>query len=152
MSLPDMSVLPVLMVWNEAEYALGIKILDHQHHRMVDMINEAYRLSQEGKIDHLKVSMLFVELHKYVEFHCHLEEELMEKAGYTDLETHKKEHEGFFVNLQRLHSMHLHEIGKGAAVSASATHLLTLLSDWLKDHIQGTDRNYVEALKSAGVV
>lgn len=136
-----------IIEWNDSELSVGIPMIDAQHKKMADMANEAYRLASEVKVNHLKLSLLFVELHKYVEDHCRLEEELMAKAGYAELPSHQKEHEAFFVNMQRLHSKHLYEISKGSISSEAAGQLLNLLSGWLRNHII-TDRKYVPALRS----
>ncbi len=74
------------ILWGPA-YELGILVIDQQHKRIVDYINELDRLvGQPGA--QLGVVRVLYDLVDYTESHFSFEEALMERAGYDELDDH----------------------------------------------------------------
>lgn len=116
----------------------GLPVIDEQHKRIVEFINELHDASQTGNID--ETSHVMEGLLNYTVTHFEFEEDLQEKAGYPFLKAHQRIHEIFMKKVAEIRA----RSNKGEDV---AQELLRLLKGWLASHIKGEDRDYVEAVK-----
>jgi hemerythrin len=115
------------------EYELGIPVIDEQHKRIVDFINElekAHGLGNIGYIDYVLEGLV-----DYTLTHFQFEEELQTKAGYQYVKAHKRIHAIF---IKRIASFRERFKG-GEDVTAE---LLFMLKTWLASHIKGDDKDY----------
>ena len=71
----------------------GIDVIDHQHQRIVDYLNELNTANDTG--DQAVTNHVLAELVDYTLTHFAFEEELQEKADYPFLKAHKRVHEIF---------------------------------------------------------
>ncbi len=115
-----------------------IEIIDNQHKRIVDYINELY----ETKDHHDKnvTKNILDELVDYTISHFAFEESMMEQAGYPFLRPHIKIHELFIKKVNALYE----RFEKGEDVTDE---ILTLLQKWLVNHIQKEDADYVNIVQ-----
>ncbi len=116
---------------------MGIAVIDNQHKRIIDYINElnnalVYRDSEKAK----EVLSYLVD---YTLSHFSFEESLMQEAGYVMLEPHKKVHESFIkrIDFFKERSLNGEEITR---------QLMNELQIWLINHIQHDDKDYQEAV------
>jgi hemerythrin len=116
----------------------GLPVIDEQHKRIVEFINELHDASQTGNID--ETNHVMEGLLNYTVTHFEFEEDLQEKAGYPFLKAHQRIHEIFMKKVAEIRA----RSNKGEDV---AQELLRLLKGWLASHIKGEDRDYVEAVK-----
>ncbi len=117
----------------------GIPIIDTQHKRIVEFINElddAIRTNNAAETRHVMEGLL-----NYTITHFEFEEELQEKSGYPYLKAHRRIHEILMKKVAALRE----RFNKGENV---APELLTLLKGWLANHIKSEDRDYVESVKA----
>jgi hemerythrin len=132
-----------LLLWRE-DYSVGIRIIDSQHKRLVELLNAIYDASRVGKgRDVLGKSL--AELVSYTFIHFGTEEDFMMIHGYPDYGAHKAEHEALaqkVIDFQR-------EFESGKA--ALTAEVMLFLRDWLNDHILQTDRKIGPFLTSRGV-
>ncbi|AEH44800.1 methyl-accepting chemotaxis sensory transducer [Thermodesulfatator indicus DSM 15286] len=132
-----------LIKWGPS-FEIGIKIIDEQHHKLVDMINELYRsLKEEVSIANLE--KILDELIDYTAKHFKTEEEFFDKYGYPETEIHKQIH----AKLVDKVIDYKHKIKSGD--EKLAYDLLTFLKDWLSNHICVTDKKYGPFLKEKGL-
>jgi hemerythrin len=118
----------------------GIDIIDKQHRRIVDYLNELN--SANGTGDQAVINHVLGELVDYTLTHFAFEEELQEKAGYPFLKAHKRVHEIF--------TKRIAEFQKRAAIGENvAPELLSMLRIWLVNHIKGDDADYAPSVKKA---
>lgn len=96
------------IVWSP-DYELGILLIDQQHRRIVDYINDLDRLAGQPDAQ-LGVARVLYDLVDYTESHFSFEEALMERAGYEDLDNHHHLHRKFTFHIESL--MRRHEEGK----------------------------------------
>lgn len=115
------------------ELDTGVEIIDEQHKRIVQYINELY--DAETAKDKQKVGEIIDELVDYTVSHFSFEESLMEQANYPFLSPHKKVH-GLFVNRV---SKFVERYNAGEDVAAE---LITMLQKWLINHIRNEDGDY----------
>lgn len=121
------------------ELESGIPVIDTQHKRIIDFINElddACRTGNKEETGHVMEGLL-----NYTVTHFEFEEALQEKAGYPYLKAHRRIHEIFMKKVAEIRN----RASQGEDVAPA---LLSLLQGWLASHIKGEDRDYVESVKS----
>ncbi len=126
------------MEWTR-ELEFGIPVIDEQHKRIIQFINElddACRTHNDAETKHVMEGLL-----DYTITHFEFEESLQEKAGYPYLKAHRRIHEIFMKKVASIRERST----RGENV---APELLALLKGWLASHIKSEDRDYVEAVKA----
>jgi len=125
------------------ELNTGIEVIDKQHRRIIEYINELDTAHESG--DLTVVNHVLGELVDYTLSHFSFEEELQEKANYPFFKAHKRVHEIF--------TKRVAEFQKRAANGENvAPEILSMLKIWLINHIKGDDADYVESVvKSLGI-
>lgn len=125
--------------WNwDSSLDIGVDIIDSQHRRIVDYINELHDARETG--DRTLVGEVIQGLMDYTVSHFAFEEELQKKAGYMLSSSHKQVHEAFVARVSRYQDRH----NKGEDV---ARQLLSDLHLWLANHIKHDDKDYVPVVK-----
>lgn len=132
-----------LFDWQD-KFSVNIKEMDHQHLRLVEMINELYRALLSNNPDEFLGEMLH-RLVEYAAVHFQKEEELLEKYRFPELDSHKKEHEAFVEKI-----IDYHKQFKAGTLTLSVE-IVNFLKSWLKDHIIGIDKKYGPFLNEKGV-
>jgi len=80
-----------LIEWRD-EFLLGIPAVDHEHHELIELINELY--DSYSAHDSKVATMEFLgELYAKIAAHFALEEKIMVEKGYDQYRDHKSEHE-----------------------------------------------------------
>lgn len=124
------------LVWQD-DLNTGIQVIDDQHRRIVDMINQLHDAREQGRD---AVGNVLSELVDYTLSHFAFEEALLEEAGYEFSRPHKRVHEIF---IGRVSDYNL----RFKAGEDIAQELIGLLSRWLFNHIRSDDAGYVQAVK-----
>lgn len=127
-----------LLDWDD-NFSTRIAVVDEQHKKIVDLINEIYdelsNGSEAGRLD-----KLIKELIQCSQVHFKTEEDLFEKYKYPQSLEHIVEHQRFNVIMMNFHRDYLD--GKiGAPI-----HIIDFITLWLKGHILEKDRAYVPFL------
>lgn len=124
------------LVWS-SDLDTGISVIDGQHRRIVDYINELHDAKDE--LDKAKVGDIIGELVDYTVSHFSFEESLMEQAGYPFLGPHKKIHELFIKKV----SSFVERFKNGEDV---VDDVLVMLQKWLINHIKNEDGDYIDVV------
>lgn len=119
--------------WDES-FVLNIELIDIQHRKLVNYINEFYDHIKEDKSDAFK--KLLDNLTEYTEKHFKYEENYFEKFNYPDSEEHIKEHQVFIDKIKALKS----KLDSGQLVITPE--ITMFLRDWLVNHVKGSDKKY----------
>jgi hemerythrin len=127
------------LVWTE-QLSVGIDVIDQQHRRIVEYINQLDDALVFGH-SHEEIGSLINDLVDYTMTHFGFEESLQEEAGYPFLVSHKKVHELF---AQRVTDYQT-RFEKGEDVCKG---LNSLLVTWLFNHIKRDDVDYSEFVKT----
>lgn len=128
-----------LFNWS-TQYETGILLVDSQHKKLVDAINDLHEAMKEGKgKDKIEKTLNF--LVDYTVLHFSAEEKLMQQKNYPDYSNHKKVHDKLVAEVKDIKTKYL--AGKVLPMEVS-----TFMSDWLKNHILGTDKKYIPFLKN----
>jgi hemerythrin len=116
----------------------GIPVIDSQHKRIIEFINDLYDAQQSGSES--ETNRVMEGLLDYTITHFEFEEGLQEKAGYPFLKAHQRIHEIFMKKVANIRE-------RAAAGEEVAHELMSLLKGWLVSHIKSEDRDYVESVK-----
>ncbi|MCP5495745.1 MAG: bacteriohemerythrin [Leptospiraceae bacterium] len=119
--------------WNES-WSTKIDLIDNQHKILFTIINDLERAIHFNKgMEILK--RIFYNLKIYTFTHFSLEEALMYRAHFPDLDHHKEEHKKFIAEVEKgEHSLQKDSLD----VSLEILHFLC---KWLTNHIQKSDRD-----------
>lgn len=126
------------IVWTN-DLNTGIEVIDHQHQRIVDYINQLDDILEKNDMD--EVQGVLDELVDYTLSHFTFEESLMEEAGYPFIKAHKKVHELF---VRRINN-YLQRFKMGEDITEE---LLHTLKAWLLNHIRNDDNDYSESIRN----
>jgi hemerythrin len=118
--------------------------IDLQHRKLIDMINE---LNEAMKIGKGKDSLgkIINGLISYTATHFKTEEQFFDKFGYPDTVNHKKEHVAFVKKVTDFQD------GFEKKNLAVTMEVMNFLSDWLRNHIKGTDKKYSKFFNDKGL-
>jgi len=128
----------VAITWT-ATLETGIEVIDAQHRRIVDYINELE--TAQNSHDRGAVGHVLDELVDYTVSHFGFEESLQEEAGYKYAKPHKRVHDLFIKRVDEYVQRY-----RGGEDVAAEVH--AMLSNWLINHIQHDDADYVSAVKA----
>ncbi len=118
--------------WDES-LNIGVDVIDRQHQRIVDYMNQLHQAHLAGQRD--KIEEVLCGLLDYTVTHFAFEEDLMQQAGYPISSAHKQVHHSFVKRIKALYQQHK----QGDDV---ATRLLSDLRIWLTNHIRNDDQDY----------
>lgn len=129
------------------EIYLGIKELDDQHFKVLELYNSIIK-AKEGKNEQ-ELMDLILKLIELWKKHFIYEEDLMEQYEYSGFAEHKNEHDEIMDSVSNLGEMYSNGF-------IYVTSFLALrLNHWIDEHIahiKGEDKKLAEYLKSKGVV
>jgi hemerythrin len=127
------------LVWSK-DLDTGIDIIDRQHKRIVEYINELDDARGSGRKKD-EVGHVIDEMVDYTLSHFAFEESMQEEAHYPFLKAHKKVHELFVSKVANLQERF--ELGEDVSEE-----LHKMLFTWLYNHIKRDDADYVELVKA----
>lgn len=127
--------------WGE-KYLTGLRDVDDQHQKLVDMLNEFGDLLTQNELKITDIEALFVKLADYAQYHFQDEERLMLESGIDGrhFQFHKNNHDSF---IQQVFTM-CAELSSTPV--AGSRQLLDFLINWLAYHILGVDQNMARQL------
>ena len=128
-----------LIEWGEA-FITGIDTIDKQHRGLIELLNELSQDFDENKArENLETTL--EKLFDYTKYHFSTEEYIMRQANYPDYQKHKDEHDGFVKKVKEF-------LGNFIDDKEDLTKdIVDFLSEWVKNHILKTDREYIPYLK-----
>ncbi len=133
--------------WTE-ELETGIDILDDQHRRYIELLNEyiekanEHTAGSEEEVTHLTESLDF--LHQYADEHFSTEDSIMRETEYPEHETHKEEHLHFLKHVGDL-CKDMETKGFSHELSREVNYYTI---EWFIEHILVSDMKLVEFLKA----
>ena len=127
-----------LLEWRD-EYRIGIPEVDHEHQALIELINALHRrLSQSGKAG--GIGEFLGELHAQISAHFALEEKIMRRMHYAELDDHKQDHERLLDEIR--------DIMDGFELDGryDAPALSGALDTWFSEHFRTRDARLHAAL------
>lgn len=130
-----------LLTWSDS-YGVGVGQVDLQHKRLFALVNELHDSMKCGQAK-LILGGTLQELVAYTKQHFRAEELLLGSFAYPELHRHKLIHEEFTAKISQFQ-----EAFKAGTVLVNIE-LMEFLSNWLVNHIQGTDQKYFAELRKS---
>jgi len=125
-------------------YELGFKVIDEQHHHLVDMLNKLFD-SYNDDAESEALESILNELEDYAKEHFATEEKYFKEFGFEGAEAHIVAHRGFEKSVKKLKEEFAQ---KGVSVIEKVTELI---GRWFLDHEEKFDKGYVECFKGHGL-
>ena len=119
--------------WKD-EYNTGVTLMDQQHRRLVDLINQLFQCMKDGG-DRMILADVVDELVNYTVTHFRAEEDVMRKHNYPDLEAHQQIHKNFVDKV----GVYANKLKSGERLPPAD--IYNFLKDWLISHIEKQDRD-----------
>lgn len=119
--------------WDD-NIAIGITTIDEQHKALFGWINSLSDEINKGAGAEATGEIIW-KLITYVTEHFSDEERLMLSCNYPELAAHRKEHDLFVDQLQKIQVRYVNEHEMSESV-------LDFMTEWLVCHIKGTDQAY----------
>ena len=126
--------------WTE-DLSVGIPELDYQHKGLLTIINKLVD-HRNSSIYSEAVSSIFSGLTNYIKQHFSLEEEMMEKHGFSGLGEHRKQHIRFLREMVSMMAKPDH---------LTVEDLLNFLLKWFESHVRHDDQDYGRFFAEKGV-
>ncbi len=123
-----------LMDWNPS-LSVDVPAMDNEHKKLIDLVNKLNDAMKAGKAKD-EMDRTFNELASYTQSHFASEERYMQSIGYPNFDAHKAEHTKL---LQTVTDFKKEYDAGNAMISMK---LMGFLRDWVRNHIQKTDKQY----------
>jgi hemerythrin len=127
------------MTWTK-EWETGIAVIDKQHLRIVELINDLHYVKGIGS-NRAMIEQVLHDLIDYTLNHFSFEEELQAQAGYPFAKAHKRVHEMFVKKVVAYQE-------RVAAGDDVVLEVAGMLEKWLVNHINGDDADYAPLIKA----
>ncbi|WP_160677821.1 bacteriohemerythrin [Clostridium sp. C8-1-8] len=129
-----------MITWKD-EYTVGVKLIDDQHRRLLEIADDVYQLTKNNFITdkYDKIVQVIEELKDYTVFHFKSEEEYMLSIGYKKFLSHKVEHDDF---VNKINSLDLKQIDESQ--QQYLLEILEFIVKWIDEHILQKDKLIVE--------
>jgi len=123
----------------------GVAAIDHQHARLIEIINALYDITLNKKAS-TTLMRVFEDLDRHIDEHFECEERLFTQTGYPLTKEHRATHESFRRRIADYRASARH--ANGTIVAAE---LLHLLKQWMIGHMQEADRDACRHLNAHGI-
>ena len=132
------------MIEWEDKFSVGISIIDDEHKKLIGILNKAV-LANEHNDNSVETLELLGDMIEYSRKHFSTEEAYMVKFKFPEYQLHRNEHLDFtnktIVSYQNFIS----------GEYQIANEILEFLMQWLVNHIQATDKKYIDCFKKNGL-
>jgi len=128
----------------KSEYSVGIKHIDDDHKKLISLLNQ-FSIAYDYAMSESFEKEALDELVSYTKYHFEREEVLLQEHNYPDFEAHKAQHQVMIAQVEKFVQLY-QEKGHDALDEISS-----FLTDWLINHINGTDKQYSHHLNERGI-
>jgi len=126
----------------EKKYSVGIKQIDDEHKKMVDLINEACESAELMEADEA-TGRLLQHMREYAETHFLTEESFMKKYNFIPTDNHLEKH--------RLFSDRVEDAIARGKHGTDPYKVFQFLRDWFYGHVMVDDKALGKFLRNKGV-
>ena len=123
-----------LLDWNP-NLSVEVPEMDEEHKKLIGLVNQLNDAMKNGKGKD-ELSRVLNELTRYTRSHFASEERWMQRVGYPGLDRQKAEHQALIRQVSAFKAEY--ESGR-AMISVK---LMGFLRDWVRNHIQKSDKEY----------
>lgn len=128
----------------DSSYSVKVKKFDEEHQGLFRILNELHDGMLAGRGQKVLQPVLS-ELLQYTEQHFSAEELVMKRVGYPQLPAQIEQHRKFSDKIKQVSADYQ------AGTIGMTVEVMDFLTDWLKKHIVGMDKQYSEFLNARGI-
>ena len=132
-----------LIIW-DASFSVNIEMIDKQHQMLVQMINDLNNAMLNGN-EKATVEKLINKLIAYAAMHFAREEHYFDQFGYPEADIHKTQHKDFEEKVSAF------QADLKADRQSLSQDIMQFLSNWLVEHIKGSDKKFGPFFAERGV-
>ena len=132
-----------LIIWDDF-YSVGFELIDDQHKKLIDMINDLYASFISGQAQE-KAPGIVDEMVNYTDYHFKTEERFFDKYNYPETEKHKEIHQSFVDKAVEL------KLGLESKQVTVSYDIMNFLRQWLIDHILKEDKKFAAFFTEKGI-
>ncbi len=132
------------MIEWENKFSVGISIIDEEHKKLIGILNKAV-FAKEHNDNPEELREVLREMTNYALAHFKTEETYMQKFNYPEFQDHKEEHRHFSTEI----IAYSDKVIKGN--SQIANEIIEYLKWWLVNHIQVSDKKYIDCFIKNGL-
>ena len=133
------------LAWSD-DMSVGNAALDHDHKLLIDLLNEVINMRRFGN-NRSELQETVRKLEAYAEDHFRREEQALLEVGYPEINSHLELHNFFINKVREIKS----ELSSGDTIMVRID-LFVFLSEWLTQHIQGSDARYKKYMVEKNIV
>ena len=133
-----------MIKWDN-KYSVNVSMIDEEHKEFIGIINKAI-LAKEHNDNPEEIREVLREMTNYALTHFKTEESYMKVFNYPECQDHKEEHRDFYIET----IVYLDKLVKGDYQIVNE--IPEYLKWWLINHIQGTDKKFVDCCKEKGLM
>jgi hemerythrin-like metal-binding protein len=135
-----------MIKWND-KYSVNISLIDEQHKKLFELINKANIVNIVEELNNNTKDVLEIldEMTEYALMHFKTEERYMKEFNFPEYQAHRNEHIDFTNNTIDFKNR---VVGSDYQI---INEILEYLKKWLVNHIQVTDKEYIECFKENGL-
>jgi hemerythrin len=132
-----------MITWKEKD-SMGILRIDNEHKQFMDIVNKSIAtMEHNDNPEELKEVLYGITMYAMVHFST--EEAYMIEFNYPEYKTHRNEHIGFSEKTLA----YCNRVADGD--SHFTNEIFESLKQWLVNHIQVTDKKYIDCFKRNGL-
>ena len=132
-----------MIEWDD-KYSMGMSKIDDEHKQFFDIVNKAIA-AKEHNDNPEELREVLHSITMYAITHFSTEENYMIEFNYPEYQYHKEKHHGFSEKMIE----YCERVADGD--SQVSNEILEYLKQWLVNHIQVTDREYIDYFKRNGL-
>ncbi len=132
------------MIEWEDKFSVGISMIDEEHKKLIGILNKVI-YAKEHKVNPEELKEILREMTDYTLKHFTTEEAYMKAFNYPEYQDHKEEHRVFSTEI----IAYTYKVIKGD--HQIVNEIIEYLKQWLINHIQVTDRQYIDCFKKNGL-
>lgn len=129
------------------DYSVGVEELDHQHQKLVDIINQLFNLYEAQKFDKTDVEPIFKELTDYANYHFGTEEHYFQLYNFPRKDEHIAIHNVYRKKMEDFKAKY--DKDRNAAILFEISNFL---NDWWIWHINNVDKEYTKYFNANGLL
>jgi len=133
-----------LIAWSE-NHSVKVQEIDDQHKKLIETVNKLYEHMKKGKGGQV-LEETIDGLVEYTKYHFETEEKYMLEFKFDGYEDHKKEHDEFSEKVNDYYAKH--KSGEKLLTSD----ICVFIFNWIKNHMEVVDSQYVECFVSNGLI
>ncbi len=132
-----------MIKWDD-HYSVNISLIDEQHKKLFELINKV-RMVENFSNNLISALETLDQMKEYAREHFEIEEYFMKVCNFPELESHRNEHIDFANTIIDYKNRVV--FGDYQIINE----ILEYIVEWVDNHIQVTDKKYIDCFKKYGI-